>query len=130
MANKHSAFTLIVDDSKIVRKVTRKIFEKLGFDDIEEAEDGTIAYESCKQRMPDIIMLDWHMPNTNGITFLKQLRDMPGGSQPVVIFCTTETNFDCISEALASGANEYVMKPFDESIIEGKLSQLQLITPE
>lgn len=118
---------LIVDDSKIVRKVTRKILEGLGCSDISEAEDGQVALDSCHSQMPDLIMLDWHMPVMNGIEFLKALRSSEGGKHPVVIFCTTETDFSCISDALSSGANEYVMKPFDEVIIRGKLEQLGMI---
>lgn len=127
MSARFEKYCLIVDDSKIVRKVTRKMYEGLGCHDIDEAEDGQIALDSCKQRMPDVIMLDWHMPVMNGITFIKELRALENGQHPIVIFCTTETNFECITEALTSGANEYVMKPFDESIIKGKLDQLGLL---
>lgn len=117
---------LIVDDSKIVRKVTRKIFESLGYA-IDEAEDGSVALDSCKRQMPDLIMLDWHMPVMNGIEFLRALRQLPEGGVPVVIFCTTETEFSRIQEAIMAGANEYVMKPFDDDIIKGKLEQLGLL---
>ncbi len=116
---------LVVDDSKIVRKVTRKIYEGLGYQ-VSEAEDGSQALEACKQQFPDLIMLDWHMPVMNGLEFLKALRHLEGGGAPVVIFCTTETEFSRIQEAIMAGANEYVMKPFDEDIIKGKLDQLGL----
>lgn len=118
---------LIVDDSKVVRKVTRGIYESLGCTQLDEAEDGQIALDKCRAAMPDIIMLDWHMPVMDGITFIKELRATEGGQSPIVIFCTTETNFDCITDAISSGANEYVMKPFDEAIIQGKLEQLGLL---
>ncbi len=117
---------LIVDDSKIVRKVTRKIFETLGYE-ISEAEDGAVALEACTKTFPDLIMLDWHMPVMNGIEFLRAMRQLPGGGAPVVIFCTTETEFNRIQEAIMAGANEYVMKPFDDDIIKGKLEQLGLL---
>lgn len=117
---------LVVDDSKIVRKVTRKIYEGLGYT-VSEAEDGSQALEACKQAYPDLIMLDWHMPVMNGLEFLRALRHLDGGGAPVVIFCTTETEFSRIQEAIMSGANEYVMKPFDEDIIKGKLAQLGLM---
>lgn len=116
---------LVVDDSKIVRKVTRKIYEGLGYA-VDEAEDGSQALEYCKQKLPELIMLDWHMPVMNGLEFLRALRKLEGGGIPVVIFCTTETEFSRIQEAIMSGANEYVMKPFDEDIIKGKLEQLGL----
>ncbi|MCI5048750.1 MAG: response regulator [Rickettsiales bacterium] len=117
---------LIVDDSKIVRKVSRKILEPMGFE-CSEAEDGQQALDHCKQSFPFLIMLDWHMPVMDGLEFLKEVRALDGGSEPIIIFCTTETEFSKIQEAVMSGANEYVMKPFDESIIRGKLEQLGIL---
>lgn len=117
---------LIVDDSKIVRKVSRRIMESLQYE-CAEAEDGQFAEDYCQTAKPDVILLDWYMPNKNGIEFLRALRAMPGGDKPVVIFCTTENNLANIQEALIAGANEYVMKPFDEEIIKGKLVQLGLM---
>ncbi len=117
---------LIVDDSRVVRKVARKIIESLNFTCF-EAEDGQVALDKCKQEMPDAVLLDWNMPVMNGIEFLRELRQLDGGDVPKVIFCTTENEFSYIQEALAAGANEYIMKPFDKDIIEGKFSQLELI---
>lgn len=117
---------LIVDDSKIVRKVARKIFEAQNFS-VSEAENGEEALKSCAASMPDVVLLDWHMPVMDGLQCIQGLRAMEGGSKPVVIFCTTETDINKITAALSEGANEYVMKPFDNDIIEGKLRQLGLI---
>jgi two-component system chemotaxis response regulator CheY len=114
---------LIVDDSKVVRKVALKIFEELGFS-CSEAEDGQKAVDACTAKMPDVILLDWNMPVMNGIEFLRKLRVMPGGDFPKVVFCTTENDFSFIQEALAAGANEYIMKPFDKEIVQGKLLQI------
>lgn len=117
---------LIVDDSKVVRKLERRIMEELGFT-VEEAEDGQQAATYCQSQKPDLILLDWHMPNMNGLEFLKVLRAMPQGDQPKVIFCTTESEMNNIMQALGAGANEYVMKPFDAEIIKGKLQQISMI---
>ena len=117
---------LIVDDSKVVRMVARKILEGLDFQ-IEEAEDGQKALEACRRSMPDAVLLDWNMPVKNGIEFLKDLRVMAGGDQPMVVFCTTENDLAHIQEAIGAGANEYIMKPFDSEIIQSKFSQVGLI---
>lgn len=117
---------MIVDDSKIIRKVTRRILESLGFS-IVEAENGCLALDEFRQHKPTLILLDWHMPVMDGLEFIKHLRKEEGGQEPVVIFCTTETEFENIQAAIESGANEYVMKPFDEEILRGKLVQLNLL---
>ena len=117
---------LIVDDSRVIRKVARQIFEASGFA-CEEAEDGKIALEACQKKLPDVILLDWNMPVMDGLEFLKALRKVPDGNSPKVVFCTTENDMKHIQEALASGANEYIMKPFDADIVRSKLSQLGMI---
>ena len=114
---------LVVDDSRVVRKVARRILEELKFE-CDEAEDGQQAYEYCQNQMPDIILLDWNMPVMSGIEFLEKLRAMDGGTAPKVVFCTTENDMDHIQRAIASGADEYIMKPFDAEIIKGKFSQI------
>jgi two-component system chemotaxis response regulator CheY len=117
---------LVVDDSKVVRMVARKILEGLNFE-IEEAEDGRKAMDVCLKRMPDAILLDWNMPVMSGIDFLRELRKSDGGQTPVVVFCTTENDIAHIQEAIGAGANEYIMKPFDSEIIESKFTQVGLI---
>ncbi len=117
---------LVVDDSRVVRKVARRIVEDLGFT-CEEAEDGSKAYDFCSKQMPDAILLDWNMPVMSGIEFLEKLRGMPNGNQPKVIFCTTENDMAHITRAMTAGANEYIMKPFDSDIIESKFLQIGLL---
>lgn len=117
---------LIVDDSATIRKITRKILEDLGFS-CAEAEDGAVAAEHCKKSMPDIIILDWNMPNVSGIEFLQILRSMQNGTDPKVLFCTTESGMDFIRKGMSLGADEYIMKPFDKSLIEMKFVQLGLL---
>ena len=114
---------LVVDDSRVVRKVARRIVEDLGFE-CEEAEDGQIALDACLAKMPDTILLDWNMPVMTGIDFLRNLRAAEGGDTPKVVFCTTENDMSKIQEALTAGANEYIMKPFDSDIIQTKFKQI------
>lgn len=111
---------LIVDDSRVIRKVSRHILETLGFD-VEEAEHGQDALDKCAGAMPDVILLDWNMPVMSGIEFINQLRARPGGDAPKVVFCTTENDVAHIREAIDAGADEYVMKPFDHETLQIKL---------
>ena len=117
---------LVVDDSSIVRKIARRIVEALGFDVI-EAEDGVDALVVCKRAMPEAILLDWNMPVMDGFQFLNTLRRMPGGDEPKVVFCTTETGIDHINRAMDGGANEYIMKPFDKDIVSDKFREVGLV---
>jgi len=117
---------LIVDDSKVVRMVARKILEGLNFE-IAEAEDGQQALDVCMDEMPAVVLLDWNMPVKNGLEFLLDLRALDGVEQPVVVFCTTENDMAHIQEAIKAGANEYIMKPFDSEIIESKFVQVGLL---
>ncbi len=117
---------LVVDDSRVVRKVASKILEELGFA-CSEAEDGLKAMEACANGMPDAILLDWNMPVMSGIEFLRRLRKMTHGNAPKVVFCTTENDIAHIQEALAAGADEYIMKPFDNDIIQTKFMQVGLL---
>jgi len=117
---------LVVDDSKVIRTVARRILESLDFE-IREAADGEQALARCAERMPDAILLDWNMPVMDGLTFLKTLRGSAGGESPVVVFCTTENDVSHIRQALEAGANEYIMKPFDKEIVERKLEQVGLL---
>ena len=104
----------------------RKVGRNLRFD-AEEAADGQQALETCRKQMPDAVLLDWNMPVMNGIDFLRALRREPGGERPVVVFCTTENDMNHIAEAMRSGANEYIMKPFDKDIVEAKFQEVGLI---
>lgn len=117
---------LIVDDSKVVRMVARKILEGLNFA-IDEAEDGQKALEACQRQMPNAVLLDWNMPVKSGIEFLQELRALSGVKQPIVVFCTTENDMAHIQEAIQAGADEYIMKPFDSEIIQSKFVQVGLL---
>ncbi|WP_026942462.1 response regulator [Hellea balneolensis] len=117
---------LVVDDSKMIRRVASRILKDLKFA-TKEAENGQEAIDRCRVNMPDAILLDWNMPVMDGLDFLKELRKEPSGDKPVVVFCTAERDVLKISQALDAGADEYVMKPFDSDIIESKFYQAGLI---
>ena len=116
---------LVVDDSRVIRKVSRRILEELGFE-VAEASNGVEALAWCSAVMPDAILLDWRMPSMDGIEFVQRLRREPGGERPKVVFCTVENEIERIREALDAGADEFIMKPFDSGIVAGKLDHLGL----
>lgn len=117
---------LVVDDSKMIRRVAIRIIKELKFEAF-EANNGREALSHCSNAMPDAILLDWQMPEMDGLEFLIKLRDLPDGNKPIVVFCASERNPDRILEALDAGADEYIMKPFDSDIIESKLYEAGLM---
>lgn len=117
---------LVVDDSKMIRRIAGRILKDLSFE-TEEAANGQEALDACRANMPDAILLDWNMPVMDGMNFLRTLRNEPKGASPVVVFCTAERDVDKIAQALDAGADEYVMKPFDSDIIESKFFMAGLL---
>jgi|SRR5262249_30824183 len=117
---------LVVDDSNVVRKLAKRMLEPLELR-ILEAEDGEDALNVCRKQLPDVILLDWHMPRMNGYQFLLALREMPDGKTPKVVFCTTDTNVGNITRALKSGADEYIIKPFDQAGLENKFREVGVL---
>src|ERR1700761_7190955 len=114
---------LVVDDSRVIRTVARRILEELHYS-VEEAEDGMEALRACREKMPDLIFLDWNLPSMKGLDFLRGVRGQADGGHPVILFCTTESDPADIAAAMAAGANEYVLKPFDGSVVRAKLADI------
>ena len=117
---------LVVDDSRVVRKVARRILEQQGFT-VQEAENGEEGLAACRRALPACVLLDWNMPVMDGLTLLKILRAEYGPNEPVVVFCTTERALEQICQALESGAQDYIMKPFDAKAIIAKFTQVGLL---
>jgi len=118
---------LLVDDSRTVRLVGRRIMDNLGIE-VLEAEHGEEALQAFRDHS-DItaVLLDWNMPVMNGLDFLKALRSLPLPEQPTVLMCTTENDMEHIMLAMDAGANEYIMKPFTEDIVKDKLEVVGIL---
>ena len=114
---------LVVDDSRVIRTVARRIMEELSYS-VAEAEDGMEALRVCHEKMPDLIFLDWNLPSMKGLDFVRSVRGQHDGGHPVILFCTTEADSAEIASAMAAGANEYVMKPFDGDGVRAKLADI------
>jgi two-component system chemotaxis response regulator CheY len=118
------AHCLIVDDSRVIRTVARRIFEALQFS-ATEAEDGMAALRACREKMPDLVLLDWTMPGLSGVELVRSLRAQPDGDRPIILVCTTEVDATEIAHAVAAGVDDYVMKPFDQDMVAAKLAELR-----
>jgi two-component system chemotaxis response regulator CheY len=120
------AHCLIVDDSRVIRAVARRIFEDLHFIAC-EAKDGLSALRACRKKMPDLILLDWSMPGMTGVEIVRSLRGQPDGSRPIILICATEMDADEIAHAVAAGIDDYLMKPFDRDTLSAKLAELNAL---
>ena len=121
---------LIVDDSRFVRGFLRGMLEERGIECL-EAGDGQagldVLHAQCNQGAPfDLALLDWNMPVMYGLEMLKQMR-ADGFSNIKVMMVTTEAENDFILRALDAGADEYLMKPFDDEALCEKLAMLGLV---
>jgi two-component system, chemotaxis family, chemotaxis protein CheY len=117
---------LILDDSRVARKVARRILEDLQFG-VEEAEDGREGLEICRRKMPDAILLDCGIQGMSGVEFLRVLRREPSGGAPIVVFCTIENDISLITEAVTAGASDYILKPFDRDILKAAFTEAGLL---
>ncbi|WP_267896439.1 response regulator [Tsuneonella amylolytica] len=114
---------LLVDDSRMIRKVARRIVESVGYA-VVEAENGEEGLARCRAAMPDLVITDWNMPVMSGIEFVTALRAIPTRTPPRVVFCTTNSGAKDIHKGIAAGADEYVIKPFDDAAL---ISRLQAV---
>lgn len=113
---------LVVDDSKTIRIIVRRILIELGYE-VLEAANGVQALEiiEIEKTAVKIVLADWNMPEMNGLELVKRLRQDPELSSLKVMMVTTETEMSQMSSALDAGANEYIMKPFTKDILKEKL---------
>jgi two-component system, chemotaxis family, chemotaxis protein CheY len=114
---------LIVDDSKVIRKISRQMFENAGFT-VNEAENGAAALDFLSQHAVDLVILDWNMPVMTGIEFMEKLNSSHMIERPKIIFCTTESGLTFIRKAIDAGADDYILKPFDSKSLISKVNDL------
>jgi len=118
---------MIVDDSPVIRKVARRIFEGMGHV-VTEAVDGLDALEKCNENMPDAIIVDWDMPRMNGVDFITQFHLLRGSENAKVLFCTSEVNVTEMMKAKRAGCHGYIVKPFTRDILSNGLLNVGIET--
>ena len=118
---------LIVDDSRAMRGILRRMLSGLGFI-VAEASNGREAFDRLLAgETADLVLVDWNMPELNGYDFIVAVRSDPMFNRLRLMMVTTETEMPQVTRALAAGADEYVMKPFTPDVISGKLALLGLV---
>jgi two-component system, chemotaxis family, chemotaxis protein CheY len=119
---------LVVDDSGTIRAILRDILSHFDFE-VHEAEDGASALDWLQKNGPvDVTCLDWNMPNMTGIQVVRYVRSDPKFKDMPILMCTSETELERVMEALREGANEYIMKPFDQEAIGEKLTMMGILS--
>lgn len=112
---------LIIDDSKAMRMILKQVLGEFGFE-VVEASNGREGLRRLKDMpSPDLVTVDWNMPVMDGLSFVQAVRSEPSLNQLPMMMVTTKNDLQQVAEALAAGANEYIMKPFTEEIIREKL---------
>ncbi len=112
---------MLVDDSRTIRKIQIKVLSQLGLNEVVEANDGAEALAKLPADSPDLILLDWNMPNMDGLTCLKTIR--ASGNKTPVIMVTTEAERTRVIEAVQAGVNNYVVKPFTPESLGLKIKE-------
>jgi len=112
---------LLVDDSRTIRNIQKNTLKMLGHTDISEAADGLEALTCLSNERPDLMLVDWNMPNMDGITLIKKVRETDQALP--IIMVTTEAEKTRVIEAVKAGVNNYVVKPFTADTLSEKINQ-------
>ena len=120
----HKMKILVVDDFSTMRRIVKNILKQLGYENIEEAEDGGHAFTKLKNGAFEFVVSDWNMPNTDGITLLKNVRNDPDLKTMPFLMVTAEAEKEKVIEAIKAGVSNYVVKPFTAEILKEKMDKI------
>ncbi len=115
---------LVVDDFPTMRRIIKNLLKDLGFENVDEAEDGQMGLDKIRNGNFDLIVSDWNMPNMDGLTMLQQIRADANLSTLPVLMVTAEAKKENIVAAAKAGASGYVVKPFTAAVLEEKLNKI------
>ncbi len=118
---------LVIDSSEIVRKVASRIIETLDYT-VSETASVNDAVSMCQQKMPDVILIDWHFRGADTHEIVRSIRKSESAKHPYIIYCTTENDPVDIAQAMSSGADDHILKPFDRAALESKFALVPLTT--
>ncbi|MCA9276174.1 MAG: response regulator [Phycisphaerales bacterium] len=112
---------LLIDDSKTMRNIQKSVLKQLGYTDIEEACDGQDALNKVPAFKPELCLVDWNMPNMDGLTFVKTFRQQDKSTPLIMV--TTEAEKARVIEAIKAGVNNYVVKPFTPDLLSERITE-------
>lgn len=115
---------LTVDDMATMRKIIKSLLNQLGYTNVDEAENGKDGLYKLKQNKYDLVLLDWNMPEMDGITLLQEIRKDPELKSIPVIMVTAEAKKENVLLAIQSGANNYIVKPFTAETLKEKMDKV------
>ncbi|MDA8168193.1 MAG: chemotaxis response regulator CheY [Nitrospiraceae bacterium] len=115
---------LVTDDFSTMRRIVKNVLKQLGFENIEEAEDGAQAYARLTQEKFDFVVSDWNMPNMDGLEFLKKVRANPELKELPFLMVTAEAEKPKVIEAIKAGVSNYVVKPFTAEVLKEKIDRI------
>ena len=115
---------LCVDDFSTMRRIVKNILKQLGYENIDEAEDGIQAYSKLKSGGFGFLVSDWNMPNMDGLELLKRVRSDPDLKNLPVLMVTAEAEKDKVIEAIKAGVNNYIVKPFTAEVMREKMDKI------
>ncbi|MAK55401.1 MAG: chemotaxis protein CheY [Pusillimonas sp.] len=115
---------LVVDDFPTMRRIIRNLLKDLGFENVDEAEDGQMGLDKVRDNNFDLVVSDWNMPNMDGLSMLQAIRADEKLAKTPVLMVTAEAKKENIVAAAKAGANGYVVKPFTAAVLEEKINKI------
>lgn len=122
--NPKQAKYLVVDDFSTMRRIVRNLLKELGYTNVEEAEDGAVAWQKIQNTAFDFVITDWNMPNMDGLSLLQAIRGSATYKDLPVLMVTAEAKKENIIAAAQAGASGYVVKPFTAATLKEKLEKI------
>ncbi len=111
---------MLVDDSRTIRNIQKNVLSQLGYTDVMEASDGVEALKQMANTKPDLMLIDWNMPNMDGITLVRKIRETD--KKIPLLMVTTEAEKSRVITAIKAGVNNYVVKPFTAETLSEKIN--------
>lgn len=115
---------LVVDDFSTMRRIVKNILKQLGFENIEEAEDGGQAYQKVREGGFGFVITDWNMPNVDGLAFLQSVRNDPDHKDLPILMVTAEAEKEKVVTAVQAGVDNYIVKPFTAEVLKEKMDKI------